>query len=82
MAAYSKRSLLRGRQRANGSALVGTLPRTMSRADICNVEPITAADADALGLPAAVAYLDAGTLDALGCGDSWTLTDGGASWAE
>jgi hypothetical protein len=50
------------------------VPRDMTRADIANVEPLTADDADALGLPLEWADLD----DA----DCWTLTEGGASWAE
>jgi len=45
------------------------VPRDMTRADICNVEPLTRDDAEALGLCLAVADFE----DT----DRWTLTDGG-----
>ena len=46
------------------------VPRDMTRADICNVEPLTRDDFEALG------FEDDG-LDVLGWDDAWTLTVGG-----
>jgi hypothetical protein len=48
-----------------------TVPRDMTRADICNVEPLSAEDFEAIG------FEDDG-LESI----AWTLTEGGASWAE
>jgi hypothetical protein len=52
--------------------------RPMSWADICNVEPLTIDDAEAVGIPTAMATIDAETLDALGWGEAWTIAEGGA----
>ncbi|HET6408759.1 MAG TPA: hypothetical protein VFG14_12815 [Chthoniobacteraceae bacterium] len=46
------------------------VPRDMTRADICNVEPLSADDFEALG------FEDDG-LDVPGWDDAWTLTVGG-----
>jgi hypothetical protein len=54
------------------------VPREMSKADICNVEPLTADDFEALGFEDG-AGLDIDTLDALGWGESWTLATEGSS---